>query len=354
MIFDKKITETIKMCRCCFMCRHACPVFLATKLDSHTPRGYAINLSRVNEGMADWGEEGMDRLFHCSQCGLCKELCAFHWPEDEMVLEGRREMVKAGREPERVREAIRTALRDETNDLFEPLRYDRKNAKILYIAGSALRNGQEEIIKSAAKVFEAADTEWTMMESEDTSGPVLHELGHTEQADIWLKALKRTIEKLNPEITVTSCAHTYSLLKKSGIEILHILEFAQLYFNADNINPAFERKRIMYHDPCHLGREFGIYDAPREIIKGCSGADVMEFHHSKNEAECCGAGASVDEVYPEIAQKVAKRRLEQAFENNVDIVVTACPICKKLFEKVSNEIRVLDITEFLAECIKNF
>ena len=30
------VREVIKNCRFCFMCRHACPTFLATKLDSHT------------------------------------------------------------------------------------------------------------------------------------------------------------------------------------------------------------------------------------------------------------------------------------------------------------------------------
>ena len=350
MLFDDKTNETIKMCRCCFMCRHACPVFLATKLDSHTPRGYAINLSRINEGMADWNEPGMERLFHCSQCGLCKELCAFHWPEDEMVLEGRREMIRAGREPERVRRAISTMVRESTNDLFVASRYNKKNAAVLYIAGSALRSGQDEIIRGAAKILDAVQTDWTMMRTEDTSGPALYELGCAEQAAAWTDTMMAAIADLDPGAVVTSCAHTYSLLKKAELGISHIIEFIQNHVGTQKVKDVFNGKRIMYHDPCHIGREFGIYDAPRDIIQACGG-DIIEFHHSKGEAECCGAGASVDEVYPEIAEKVAAKRMEQAAENDADIIVSACPLCKKLFNKVSNNVIIYDIAELVAECL---
>ena len=38
------------------MCRHACPTFLATKLDSHTPRGYALLLAEIEAGKIGWTE----------------------------------------------------------------------------------------------------------------------------------------------------------------------------------------------------------------------------------------------------------------------------------------------------------
>lgn len=352
MIFDKKTSEIIKMCRCCFMCRHACPVFLATKLDSHTPRGYAINLSRINEGLADWDEGGLERLFHCSQCGLCKELCAFHWAEDEMVLAGRREMVRAQREPERVKLTVSEMARNMENNLFDACRYDRKNCDVIYIAGSALRNGQRSIIKSAAKLLDAVGVEWTMLRSEDTSGPVLYELGYEKEYDIWLEAIKSRIAELNPNMVITSCAHTLSLFRKADIETLHVAEYIQPLISDGKLKLRMEQQRVMYHDPCHLGREFGVYDAPREIIRQCSGADTIEFYHSRGEAECCGAGAAVDEVYSEITLRVAENRMKQVVEEGADIVVTACPNCKRLLERLNGGVQVLDLIEYVAKMME--
>jgi len=360
MLFNEKTTETIKMCRCCFMCRHACPTFLATKLDSHTPRGYAINLARINEGMADWYEEGFERLFHCSQCGLCKELCEFSWPEDEMVLEGRREMIKAGKEPAVIKKAAKDLMknRELENDMFNKKIYDKKNCDILYIAGTALKNGQEDIIRSVCEIFENTKMDYTMQSIEDISGIILSELGYTEDADKWIKGYFDKINALSPKRIVVSCAHTYDFLKnhknllnKKDITIEHVLEIIGEKIENEEIDFKKEKEeKVMYHDPCRIGRGHGIYDTPRMIIEACSGGSVVEFHHSKDEAECCGAGGCVNLTYPKIASCVAAKRIEQAIDEEVKTVVTACPNCKKVFEEAAEQkdidIEVLDIAEY--------
>lgn len=351
MLFDEKTREIIKMCRCCFMCRHACPVFLATKLDSHTPRGYAINLSRIDEGIAGWDESGLERLYHCTQCGLCKKLCAFHWSEDEMVLAGRRAMVSAQRESDRVKQATKQMPRVDKNDLFETARYDKIGSNVLYIAGSALKNGQENILKSAAKLFSKVGEDWTMLRAEDTGGPALYELGYEQEYGAWEKTVIQQIQSLKPGKVVTSCAHTLSLLRKAGVQAVHMTEYISSLIQQGKLALKADAQRVMYHDPCHLGREFGVFDAPRTIIRHCCGADAVEFHHSRDEAECCGAGAAVDDIYPEIALRVAQKRMEQAEQNSADVVVTACPNCARLLGRASNGVPVLDLSEYIAKHI---
>ena len=89
------------------MCRHACPVFLATKLDADTPRGHALLISRIDEGLSEWTEDTIDKIYRCSQCGLCKELCEFKWGEDLVVQAGRENIVSGGRAPEAVKNLAR-------------------------------------------------------------------------------------------------------------------------------------------------------------------------------------------------------------------------------------------------------
>jgi heterodisulfide reductase subunit D len=356
MLFNEKTTETIKMCRCCFMCRHACPTFLATKLDSHTPRGYAINLARINEGMANWDETGFERLFHCSQCGLCKELCEFSWPEDEMVLEGRREMIKAGKTPQAIKKMFEdvTGNRQIKNDIFDKSIYDQKNCDVLYIAGTALMNNQTDIIKSMCQIFEDTKTNYTMQKIEDISGVVLSEMGFSHEAEVWAENFEKQIKLLSPKQIVVSCAHTYDFIKKnmSEISVIHAIAFIGEKFSNKTIHvKKGNNERVMYHDPCRVGRANGIYDIPRTVIEACSGNAVVEFFHNKAEAECCGAGACVDMAYPKIAAGVAKKRMEQAAEQNIKTVITACPNCKKVFEAVvSNEnfdINIMDVAQYV-------
>ena len=364
MLFNEKTTETIKMCRCCFMCRHACPTFLATKLDSHTPRGYAINLSRINEGHTDWDEKGFERLFHCSQCGLCTELCEFSWPEDEMVLEGRREMIKAGKEPEEVKKVRQDVVNssDIENNLFDGAFYDKKGCDILYIAGSALTNGQECIIKNTCAIIQKTGLSYTMQKKEDISGIVLGELGYQDRMDEWVQEFVKRINKLEAGTVVVSCAHTYDFIKKSGLifkndaKVLHTVEFIRQMMADGRLTPKKTAgRKIMYHDPCRIGRGQGLYEAPREIIKANAENELTEFMHSKSEAECCGAGASVHLTYPGVASKVAGKRMEQAAEAEADVVITACPNCKKVFEQSQSaggkKIEIMDISEYVFECL---
>ena len=329
-------------------------------MDSHTPRGYAINLSRVNEGQTDWDEEGFERLFHCSQCGLCSELCEFSWPEDEMVLDGRREMIKAGKEPEKVKKVKQDAAKnsDMKNSLFGDDFYDRKGCDILYIAGSALLNGQEGIIKNTCAIIEKAGLSCTMQKTEDISGIVLSELGYQDHMDEWSQKFVKAINELEAGTVVVSCAHTYDYIKKSGFnpkngaKVMHVVEFIQQMMSEGRLTPkSAAGKKIMYHDPCRIGRGQGLYDAPRKTIKANAKNELAEFMHSGSEAECCGAGASVHLTYPGIASKVAGKRMEQAADGDVDIVITACPNCKKVFEQSQNtdggNIEIMDISEYV-------
>src|SRR4030042_6103500 len=103
MAFDEKTKEILKMCRFCFMCRHACPVFLATKIDANTPRGHALLISKIDENMMDWSEDIIDKVYECSQCSLCKELCEFHWEEDTLIQKARETIVAIGRAPDYVK-----------------------------------------------------------------------------------------------------------------------------------------------------------------------------------------------------------------------------------------------------------
>ncbi len=365
-----QIQETIQSCKHCFMCRHACPTFLATKLDSHTPRGYALLLAEIEEGKAAWSESIVDRFYQCSQCGLCREDCAYHWPEDELVRAAREEIVAAGHAPARVR-AVREKFvaqgcfeRGEMPEGIDPGVIGKKNHRILYYSGWSARAYQPGIIAATARIMRRAGADWGMLADEIDTGMTLFELGYSAEARDQATRLRAEIERIGPREVVTGCAHAYRAFTEqwerlgvalpSGTTVLHVSQFLARLIEDGPVAPAqtLKGRTVGYHDPCHLGRNSGVYDEPRKVIARLTGKEPVELFHSREGAECCGAGSAMFLTDGGIAEQVARERLAGAREQGVEVLVTACPNCKTGFERAAKRygigIEILDIAELFS------
>lgn len=114
------------------------------------------------------------------------------------------------------------------------------------------------------------------------------------------------------------------------------------------------RERVTYHDPCHLGRHSGIYDEPREILR-ILGYEVVEMQNNRENSLCCGGGAGLKTNNPELADKIAKKRIEQAKAVRVDKIITTCPLCFAHLEENSDTKKILTSSDFRgAQNSKNF
>ena len=144
--------------------------------------------------------------------------------------------------------------------------------------------------------------------------------------------------------------------------------------------------QVTYHDPCHLGRRgepyvpwngkekkiwkqiviyeprkpryngaYGIYDAPRNVLKSIPGVELVEMERIREYAWCCGAGGGVNEAYPDFSSWVAKERIEEAKATGAEALVTACSGCEQNFldatSKSGQKIEVLDIIELVQKAI---
>jgi glycolate oxidase len=366
------IRQTIASCKHCFMCRHACPTFLATKLDSHTPRGYALLLAEIDAGKADWSDSIVDRFYQCSQCGLCREDCAYHWPEDELVRNAREEIVAAGRAPGRVRELARAFIERGHPENGGPSRPDgdaagKPNAGVLYYAGWSTRAYQPTVMGAVGAIMTKLGEDWTTMQNETDTGLSLFELGFTKEAAQQAEALRDTIASMNPRRIVTGCPHSLWAFRElygrlgvtmpAGVEVLHIAEFLVDKIEEGALKPSGRPNlgRVAYHDPCRLGRSLGVFDAPRALIGAIGGDRPIELFHSGAAAECCGAGSVMFLSDPEVSLKVARRRLAGAVEEGVDTLVTACPNCKEMLGRAAAgmdaKIAVIDVAEMTARCL---
>jgi heterodisulfide reductase subunit D len=351
----KDIRETTESCKHCFMCRHACPTFLTTKLDSHTPRGYALLLSEIDHGLQSWTPAIIERFYQCSQCGLCREDCAYHWAEDEVVRNAREEIVAGNLAPARIRQTASSFMADHSRAWpAVSAAFDKKGAEILYFAGCSTRQNHPEIIQALDRILGTAGVDWTVMRDEGCCGTPLFELGYTREAETASRALMEKIGQLRPKLVLTGCPHCFRALSgrnAGGLPIMHVSQYLDRGFSKGALKPK-KLSQVSYHDPCQLGRKMKEFDAPRRVIQAATGSAPLELFHQREQAECCGSGSCMYLTDPQLVKRIARRRLEGLRETDSHVLVTACQNCKTGFQSAlpleGFELQVLDLAELVA------
>lgn len=133
--------------------------------------------------------------------------------------------------------------------------------------------------------------------------------------------------------------------EKWDIEVNHITQiiFKNLKKTHQLIN-QLTNQLITYHDPCHLGRQMGVYNEPREIIKSF-GYEIREMNLNRVDSFCCGGGGGVKVNESELANQIARDRLKQAEQTGAKCLITTCPLCYLHFKENSQELEIKEISQ---------
>ncbi len=118
---------------------------------------------------------------------------------------------------------------------------------------------------------------------------------------------------------------------------------------------------VTYHDPCHLGRYNGEYEAPRELIRA-TGCELVEMPRNRNDSFCCGGGGGGLWMDFDEDPKPSEERLREAVEDTVaadgvEKFVVACPMCMTMYEDgrktggYEEQIEIVDVAELLVEAV---
>ena len=86
-----------------------------------------------------------------------------------------------------------------------------------------------------------------------------------------------------------------------------------------SVESSFKGK-VAYHDSCHLLRGLGESRAPRTLLEGVAGCELVELPGSD---ECCGFGGSFSVRLPEVSTAILDKKLASAERTGADCLV-AC------------------------------
>ncbi len=391
--------DAARACAACGQCRvanwpskgifYSCPVYktdIVPKFEPYFARGKNVILKGLFRGDLKLSQAISDVIFQCTLCGLCGEVCFNSQNENfEFTMHGimdhvnvyealRADLVEAGFPIESqvpMNKALVELLNPYERDNKEKLDWtkeldfkikdaNKEDAETLYFVGctSALTPQIQHVAIATAKIFNKLGIDFSVLgEHEVCCGSVAMRTGEkksfTKIAEENVKIFKeRGIKRI-----VTSCAGCYRTFKKDygdkleEIEVLHSIEF----LNEIIANSDVELKKLdiktTYHDPCHIGRHMGLYEAPRTLLTKI--ANLTEMKTNRVGAMCCGAGAGVRKGFPELSMEMAKNRLKEAEETGAEYLVSTCPFCwrnlKDAIDSTGSNMKMVDLVELLLE-----
>jgi heterodisulfide reductase subunit D len=112
------------------------------------------------------------------------------------------------------------------------------------------------------------------------------------------------------------------------------------------------RKKVTFHDSCHLGRGAGVYAAPRRLLSAIPGVELIEMPRNRRWSWCCGGGGGVPEADPALAQWSATDRMTEALATGADVMLTASALCQRSFAAMTeHRLPVQDVLDFLQQSL---
>ena len=133
-------------------------------------------------------------------------------------------------------------------------------------------------------VLDKAGIEYTFMDRDGgiCCGRPLILAGRNEQAEL--------IRQSGATTLLLSCPICYKVFRENydlkGIRIVHYTEYFDELMRLGRINIKNSGEKIVYHDPCELGRGCKVYKEPRRVLGAAGELVEAEKHH--DESICCG------------------------------------------------------------------
>ena len=223
---------------------------------------------------------------------------------------------------------------------------------LLYFRGCTAREKLNSISKATERILKAAKINYETLEDEQCCGSVLLRTGFVDDA---IEQMKGNLKDFEGKTIVTSCSGCYKTLKEDykkylgvDLKVIHISQLLEQLIKENRINLKGNKDlRVTYHDSCHLGRHAGEYEAPRNVIQSIS--NLVEMENNKENARCCGSGGGVKSAYGELSNSIAQLRIKEAEDTDADLVVSACPFCKLNLSQNSDNLEILDLSEFVLD-----
>jgi Fe-S oxidoreductase len=385
-------------CTECGRCKDACPTFLTGKPLSqkwvHDSIKHHLLEQRSNivaDKPADdalpplvGGVIGEDTLWACTTCGYCESACPIELEHLPRFFRMRQHRVMMDGEFPHELKAVFAAYESQGNPwgLSSDARADwareldvpvvttpeqMQGLDYLFYVGSAESfdpRGQKVARAIVAILREAGVSFGILGTAESSTGECVRRAGNEMLFQQMAGTLVGTLNGLSVTRIVTGDPHAFNSLRNEypefggKYEVIHHTQLVARLLAEGRIRVDATFERVIYHEPCYLGRHNDEYEAPRAIIRQVVRDAPIEFALAREKSMCCGAGGGRMWLEEKIGTRINVARVEQALPQSPQVIATACPYCAvMMYDGVSalgrtDTIAVRDIAELVAESMQ--
>jgi len=386
-------------CTKCGRCSSVCPAKASGRpLD---PRNVILDLKQYREDLdagrtderpivADGGDSviAAETMESCMSCLACVDACPVDIEHVTQFTEMNRRLTESGQMDANVQDTMMDVFMkgnsfgepqrtrgDWTDELdFEVPDAREEPVEYLWYVGDypSFDERNKRVARSLATIFEAAGVSYGILyDDEKTAGNDVRRVGEEGLFEELAEHHVSVFEDCEFERVVCTDPHSYNTFKNEyeqfgwdgGDEVYHYTQVVEelvrsgaLGLRGDELDYA-----VTYHDPCHLGRYNGEYEAPREVVRA-TGVTLAEMPRNRSNSFCCGGGGGGIWMDVEEESKPSEERLREALEDTdagatVEKFVVACPQCMTMYEDgrktgdYEDDIEVVDVSELLVEAL---
>jgi len=388
---ERKISskgDDLFSCGRCGNCLAVCPVYKETLDEGNAPRGKLSLIEALHKQGLQPSEKFTEKIYTCTQCNYCKNECPSGVKVDELFKTVREDLVEETRHPE-VLQMLKERIEKSYNVTFDTNEgrlewikkvpdidvadHLNKQAEVIYFVGcvSSFSPRASSIPRAIVTLFKEAGVDFGLLgEDEWCCGFPLLSSGMKKEAIGFADYNIEKISSLSPKKLITSCPSCYHTFKheypeltskKIDFEVMHISQYLLELIKKGDLSPGPLELKVAYHDPCDLGRNSGIFEEPREVIKKIPSVELVELASNKMQANCCGGGGNLESINPGLAASIAAKRASEIIESGARVLVSSCQQCertlstalKKKKKEIDYKIKVMDLPELVLKSLDN-
>lgn len=357
MKFSEKAAKHIDSCRFCWMCRHICPIAIATGLERNTSRARALSLSLVVRGAEQIGEVA-DNLFECALCGACVKECVTGWDPVMFTREARTIALLDGAMPEYI-EKLLINLEEKGNvygkDLPDYIA-EKKGNKTLLFLGEDARFMSKDSYFSATEILDKAGVKYDVRLDEANSGASVYFMtGKSNESKVAMESCAKFIGEYDEVIVYDP--QDYKLFvrefKEFGIDVsAKLINFNDYILSLldGKLNVVKGDKEYTIQDNFNYARELLDSETARKIISKIG--LVKDFLMSGKDTMYAGS-LLMHEYMAEQIERVAAARWKNALGVGATTVVTESPSEYEMLKMTKPEnVRVITLEQAVLENVK--
>jgi glycolate oxidase iron-sulfur subunit len=376
---------TDNSCAKCGACTTVCPVYQVTGQESLTARGRLHLLEKIDADK--YSQAYLDIFSKCLLCGACHQVCPRDINLPVKVVESRHDLPKQTGRGSFVRSLVKGCLSHQrilatigkVLKISEPL-LDKLpassglrlklglpptkhsphmppekitpeqsspagTAESVLFPGCLARHLNPDITFAAAELVSRKNcVSPDIPEGQACCGLAFYSSGNIEEARQLARQNIAAFADTDLPIVVI-CGSCYShltgypdLLAEDNTWHPRAIAFADRlrelsYFLADQSPSATGsicarnksvKKRVVYHDPCHLRYRPGLKKPPRQLLTDLPWVELVEL---PNGSQCCGFGGLFNLAHPDISAQIAGKLINNILAVAPDLVVTTCSGC---------------------------